>query len=773
MVYFAKNAQLPDAKLFSVKALEKPDSPLRSPVYIVKIGFAKKEPLQVEVNVDGPIWSAAVYSNLTAALANEAGLNPSLQSPSEDTALLKRLTDGLATTVEQENEKLSAALQSDFSNPLLHEQAAVLLGAFSLRETSGMFYDIRASLCRATAHLALAQYLNGSKTFGVNGRVAECLMLTLVNDEAAAIKKLGAMDLSDETLKIWDRTLRAFNTGDYRPLAATTDRSTIEDIALFSAYSGSINNDVAWQKLGWRATTLPDFARISEAGHFTVAVGNGLQQTALDFEIKEIKSVYQSSQHHELTDEDLVSALNRLPDFCFAPGAGGAPKVHVIGWGLWALMLQHQLCQALTTDFSVLWSMQGLPEEANSFNEFADKTFSGLRLYPFVERFTDTEIKRYHKSVDDGFKVTVETPQLTPAMCWNYICWSVNFAPHYKPVPNPHVNEWHKHNPPPGTAYDLGARLNHPSLTDNQKRMDQVLEEAPYDLAVLRHFVDRKYNKIPTFEQAKSLFGPLLDYSVPAMRIVAGALKAEPERYEETMEKAAKLDPTLYEELGDFAWGRNDTNKAISYYDTGADKDPDLVRESHRARRRVAYYLKKGETEKARTIADAAADVYSQPGLAAKADFHESIGELETAMQWFAKIKERYNNSDELVEFCARHFKPTGKADFDKEVRQHLKEWEKKTQKVSLADFTSPPADGALVITESDLLKGAGLKKGDIVVAVDGIRVHNMWQYRVDGAINPDPQMTFIVWQDGHYREAKASLPDHKFGVLFNDYKSQ
>jgi hypothetical protein len=143
MVYFAKNNQLPDANLFSVQAVEKPDSPLRAPVYFVKIGFGKKEPLQLEVNVDGPIWSAAVYLNMTAALANEAGLQSSLQSHSEDTALLKRLTDGLAATVEQENQKLSASLQSDFSNPVLHEQAAVLLGAFSLRETSGIFYDIR------------------------------------------------------------------------------------------------------------------------------------------------------------------------------------------------------------------------------------------------------------------------------------------------------------------------------------------------------------------------------------------------------------------------------------------------------------------------------------------------------------------------------------------------------------------------------------------------------------------------------------------------------
>jgi len=54
--------------------------------------------------------------------------------------------------------------------------------------------------------------------------------------------------------------------------------------------------------------------------------------------------------------------------------------------------------------------------------------------------------------VDDGFKVTVAAPHLVPAECWNYLCYKVNFAPPYNPNPNPHVNEWHNHNPPPGRS---------------------------------------------------------------------------------------------------------------------------------------------------------------------------------------------------------------------------------------------------------------------------------------------------------------------------------
>ena len=80
-----------------------------------------------------------------------------------------------------------------------------------------------------------------------------------------------------------------------------------------------------------------------------------------------------------------------------------------------------------------------VPDEAKEFAAKCEREFGGLWLYPFVRRFNCTDIKTYHKSVDDGFKLTVATPQLVPAECWNYLCYRVSFAPWYKPNPNPHV----------------------------------------------------------------------------------------------------------------------------------------------------------------------------------------------------------------------------------------------------------------------------------------------------------------------------------------------
>ena len=71
-----------------------------------------------------------VYQAVALQLARAVGLSVSNSSPTEDTKLLEKLTNGMPETIERENQRLSADLENDFCNPNLHEQAALLLGAF-------------------------------------------------------------------------------------------------------------------------------------------------------------------------------------------------------------------------------------------------------------------------------------------------------------------------------------------------------------------------------------------------------------------------------------------------------------------------------------------------------------------------------------------------------------------------------------------------------------------------------------------------------------------
>jgi tetratricopeptide (TPR) repeat protein len=777
-VFYARYHQLPNPKHFSVRAVEKPDSPFGAPVYQLQIALKPWRPdLKIELKVNGPIWSPDVYQGVAAALAKKVGLETAKPKRPADTALLLGLTDGKAITIEKENEALSEDLEGDFSNPALHEEAAVLLGAFTLREHSGDFYEIRSPLCRMTAHLAMAQFLAVGRPPSVNGRVAEAMLFTLMNNQIAALEKLGGIETNDEAVAQWVRTLQADNTSDYRPLAESRNLSPIERIAWFQAFVRSVDTDIAWEKLADDEKLTPDFTRTANEASYSVGTGHQLVRVSLPLELKEIASVYKLSQGQAVTQEELASKLNEMPARCFATNGNGGTKVRVIDWGQWAMFFERQLGHAIQHNFDFLENKWGVPDKAQQFSTNCDQAFGALRLYPFVRRFNCTNEASYHTAVDDGFRVTVATPQLTPAECWNYLCYRGPSKEVYKPNSNPHLSEWHKHNPPPGTAYNPRPRFDHRSLIerpDANTRVDTMHTLAPYDRNISYNLIRIEYKKQPTYEQCQEVYKLVLPYATYAMAAVADTVQDQPDRYEELMSRAAALDPARYYNLGDYFRARQMEDKAAKYFEKGNDLCSDSVKASYYASWLVKYYLKKGETQKAQSIADKAGGVYSAVGLEAKAEFFEATGKYDEAFEWYAKEEKRYDKPDPLISFCIRYKAKAGDTRFDAELNSRvLKLFPKGIEKVDLKDFQSAPADGVLLQKENDLVSKARMKTGDIIVAVNGIRVHNLPQYLQGRETSMAPEMTLIVWQGNQYREIKASPPNHRFGVDMGDYPAK
>jgi tetratricopeptide (TPR) repeat protein len=775
-VYYAKFRELTDAKKFFVSAMEKPDSTFDAPDYDVKIVMGDKaRDLQIELKITGPIWSAEVYDGITAALADAVGLTAADWGGQGDTELLSKLADGAATTIERENQKLSGALENDFANPVLHEKAAVLLGAFMLREHSGDFFEIRSPLCRMTAHLAMARFLAGKNPIGINGRVAEAMLLTLMNDQSAALEKLNGIATNDAPLTGWVRALQARNTGDYRPLDKLDGLSSVECVEWFRAMAKSVGVDVAWLKLSDAQKQAVDFVRIADEENYSVEVGHQLLASSLSLELLELDAVYLVSRGNKIDETQMAGELNELPERCFSRDSKNTIHVRIIGWGQWAMFFQRHLCHAVQANFNFMQNKWGVPDDAKEFSATCDRLFGGLRLYPFVRRFDCADVESYHKSVDDGFRVTVETPQFVPAQCWNYLCYKPSFGEVYQPNPNPHVNEWHSRNPPPGTAYDILPRLNHPSLvgrSDSVARLDSLHEIAPYDRDISDFILKTKFASHPTEDQAVNLLQPVLPFATYAMESVAATVAAtDPDRYEALMSQAAALDPALYFTLGNYFARAQQDDKAAQYYQKGDEKGSDSVLASYYADWQVQYYLRKGENSEAESVAAAAADTYSSAGLQAQADYYEATGNYDTAFDCLEKIEDRYNESGPLMLFCTRYKLQTGDTKFDAVVESRIRKlFPKGIEIVNLNDFHGAPADGVLVRTTSALAQGAGLHVGDVIVSVYGIRVRNYSQYDYARDISKSPDLDLIVWQDGGYHEIKASPPRHRFGGDFSDY---
>jgi tetratricopeptide (TPR) repeat protein len=552
--------------------------------------------------------------------------------------------------------------------------------------------------------------------------------------------------------------------------------SRIEAVEWFSAWANYVATALAWPKLSDEQKQTIDYVRVANEMGYSVEVGHELLAVSIPLEMQEIESVYALSHSEKLTKKKLVQALNELPDGCFAR-SGGEVHVHVIGWGQWADFLHRHLCYAVQQNFYFMNDMWCVRDDAKEFAAKCDQAFGGLRLYPFVRRFNCTDEESYHKSVDDGFKVTVATPQLVPAECWNFLCDKVNFAPLYNPIPNPHVSDWHSHNPPPGTVYDLHPRLNHRSLVnrpDAVTRFEQLHRMAPCDCRIVYFLLRRKYNDQPSYEQAVNLFQAVLPYSINAMRTVANTVYSQPEQYQKLMLQAATLDPVCYYDLGSYEVSRHEEDLGAKYIDQACAADPDSVRVSNEAYWRVQYYLKKGQIEKARQIADEGGEVYSEVGLEAKASFLEKTTNYDDAFEWFAKIEERYNNSGPLIAFCERYKNLTGDTRFEPELTKRVKKlFPNGMEKVSLVDFHGPPTDGVSILQQNESLTAAGLRIGDVIVALNSTRTHTFNQYVFIRDALTGPELDLIVWQGSGYHEIKASPPNHKFGVDFGDYRPQ
>lgn len=772
MVYYAKNKSLPNSQAFAVEITALPQSNRGHPVYQTKVKGVGPQVVVQKVDADKPIWAPEIYESLTKDLIKSVGNVPgATRSNSPVDPLPQRLIFLNANTIENENEKLSRELAEHFDDPALHEQAALLLGAFILRDSSGDFFEIRSHLCRITAHLSVARALRGDNPPSEDGELAEALLYTMMNNQRDALQRIAALETKYPNLAPWIRALKTRNTSDQRILWDAKDLTQLEKLQFFRAISQSVDTGIAWKKLqALGFEEIPDWTRMTAANSFSVETGHLLARVSIPLELQEIQAVSLLALGKAPELENIAQALNAMPERCVSRGTDGTPVVRVIGWGHWAHFLQRHLCQVIVQNFDFYQNMWGVPDRAKAFSEECDRLYSGLRLYPFVSRLKATQDGEYQKSVRDGFVVTQETPHLVSSSGWNILCLPVPFAP-LKSLPrNPHVNEWHFHNPPPGTAYDPWPRFNHPSFTqkkDSGKRMDKVHELAPYDERIDYGLVVVKYKNRPGRAKMEELYAPILDYVVSAMRGVAMAVEDQPAEYEALTLKAAAWDPYYYYRLAEYFRERGDMPKALQNAEKGIECCQDSVVAANHAAWMVRAYHEAGNTERALQLANMAAEVYSEAGLGSKAWLMEKLGKYDEALAVYRQMEERYQSSGGTCGFFVRFKERTGDTRYDAELNSRISTiYPNGLQKADPASLPKDgPLSGLMVTGENEAVRKSGIRAKDIIACVDGYPVENMAQYRLVMDLNQDPDVTFTIWRRDQYLQTKAHLPTKRLGI--------
>ena len=777
MVACAKSQPVFEPHPISVKTTFKTNSLSGALVYDVELTIPKsKSPIKFDLRIDRAIWSPEVYAGLTKAIFDSAGLQPSDSATpdSDGSRLLASLTELSAEKIQKENLSLSKTLAQRFQDAQLHEEAALLLGAFMLRDSSRDFFDVRAPLCRMTAHLAFARACEKQPHSSATGEVAETLLLTLVNNQSGALQTIARWETSHPELQAWARALRTRNTHDYRILADVKNLSVLEKVELFRARCQSGDPDTAWQKLDKNERIRgTDYLRIAQAYPFSVETGHGILDASLPLEFQELREVFSLAHSKELSKEKVVETLNVVPEQTIL--IGSEPKVQIIGWGQWANFAQRHLCHCLQRNFLFLQELWGVPEQAKEFSKQMDDDFSGLRLYPFVRRFNSIEPASYRRAIDDAFALTVRTPHLIPIGAWNSIYSPPKYGSIYLPNVSPQIEAWLKEGFPHMTTYDSGARLYHARQLQSLElaaRAETFHRWSPYDTVIAQNYLMHKYHGAATAVQMEEVFGPVLEFNAQQNYSLAQMAVAQPLQYEKLMLRAAQLNPRNYFPLGEYFAAHHEDEKAAGYYEKGMKLCSDSVRAANNAGWLVKYYQRKGMTNQALGLAEGAAEVYSASGLQTKADLMESLGRYDEALELYHNIEDRYEHCTELIGFLARYKAKTGDTQHDEELNARLKKiFPNGIEKVTLKDLgTGQPKDGVMFPRQNEATRSAGLEPGAIVVAVFGIRAHNADQYTYGRETSRTPEMNLIVWKRGQYSEITVNLPTRRFGVPMTSF---
>lgn len=356
------------------------------------------------------------------ALAAGPGPTPASatrESAAEDRQLLARLLDLRTTVLLREDQALSRALSARPLDASAHERAALLLGAFALRDAAGRSTDVRPALCRLTSHLAFAAALRGAGEPGVAGRLAEAVLVTLVGREGDALARLDALEVSAPTREVraWARALRLRNTGDWRIALDASDLTLLERLEEFRALVGGQGDSAA---LAWLDRSRPepvlDWGLVAlNAESASVESGNRFADVAPMLQLAEAGEAWTALGGKAEDAQGMMRALNERPEGLVTADAAGRPRVAVIGWGLWADRTHRHIVFEVMSAIHYYSEMLGRAGDARSYAEHAREQFGRLALYPVVLRGHAQDAREYRAAMAAAREVAVRSPRGLPA----------------------------------------------------------------------------------------------------------------------------------------------------------------------------------------------------------------------------------------------------------------------------------------------------------------------------------------------------------------------
>jgi tetratricopeptide (TPR) repeat protein len=704
----------------------------------------------VSVTLKDYLWSPANFVPLVSATA-------AAKAESCDSSdILNRLLTPTVRTLVEIDDLLSERLKQAPQNPCHHELAAVLLAVFEMREAAFRFEDQRPALNRMAAHLAIARALRGTAAPGVESRLGDLMIRAVAWRHDGFPDELRAYsEHATEPERTWLRTISLYSVQDWRELRDPAKATLAERLSYLRALSNKTDAARVLQFLEASAKEpVADWSRLAFQRDYNYETCNVYGRVASGASLAEAAEVHRLIRGRALHPEQVVATLSDEDT------GEGSPRV--LDWPLWAGFEQRSLLNLLLCEHNCVKGLYGA-DEADAYIHAATSRFHGLRLFPFCLSRLASKAAEYQPAVADSVRLVRERPELVTWVNWTFMMWP---TPEIGKVPEdvPHESRWFNPLLPYGTALDYNTRFTNRNghATGDLALLDSVRPHV-FHVLIRRLYAEAKYRGKPPVAALKSLYGSTVEYDRDALVSITDAARAsDPAEFLSAAQAMCQISVDDCRILADYLREKGDFDGAAREYQRWIDGAHDRIVVSNGVEWIVDYYFEHHQKEKALAIARQAGEVYSCTGLDTFALALEREGRLSDAESYFEKQQERYGMTAPLTAFFGRHTNDAHmKASFDARMAEVFPHGRQPARK---EDFVGARPEGAVVTGIEG--HSPALHKGDTIVAVDGIRVVDLEQFRVQNRMESKPNVTIIYQRHadvGEITMPRISLSDYTY----------
>ena len=730
----------------------------------------------IELDLRRELWNPAAFGAVARAVmamdggrpvsadtrsASKTGSAPAKSPYASATAVHPSLLDLTPASIVNASASVSRLLSINMRDAQPHESAAIVLGAFALRESAGRFADTRWAMNRMTAHLAMAEALGGGSS--IDGLLADALLLALADHQTRALGILGRMTTPDASKAVdaWIRALRIRITQDWRAIPLPSRATLLEKHEYFRARRATVpavNGYVELQRLGEAPGA--NWMRMMQSAAATAEdIEDGwLLTNALDWEVDEYESVYQRI-HDRPVGWNVSGALNVT-----ASRLVGKDGPDVVPWSAWAEFAQRHLSMFISR-------ADDLYRRGKVNDSLIDEEKRRLQTeLGTLAAFRTATIwwTRGASGINDAIDRAVANPERVSATAWSFMETGARFEPVRRGMPS--AASWFLR-PSTRAMYEAPSRIQHAGHPRVHAEIAAMMRDAPYDYDLASEFLTTKYGRTPPYAEVMRALAVRRDYDLRVLHAARRVVEDDAERLS-LLRRSCEVSAAECMALGsEHAQRGRDDEAAASYERAFADPSVDAIALSNVSGWLVSHYFRNRRLDPALQLAERSARTGSFPGLVTLASLYERLERWDDAEEVYREAAERYDDPSQLLGFYYRAVHNRKQMEFDEAWRAALAEVFPGGLTRDAGEPGRPPR-GAIVTKDDELAKKAGLQPGDIVVALEGWRVENIRQYAAINAFFETDLMKLTAWRRKRF-ELTVRMPGRLLGAEFRTYPVQ